>query len=77
MRTLSAVEVPSAEHAARAVRHQREILDRYDCVVWADGPSLTVSLDLQGESVNQRVAAWRRIVAEELEVLGIPVVRYE
>ncbi len=77
MRTLSSVEVGSSEDAGRAVRHLKEILFRYDGEVWAQGSTLKVSLELQGGSVAQRMAAWRRIVTEELEALGIRVVSYE
>jgi hypothetical protein len=77
VRTLSAVEVARAEDAGRAVTHLTHILFRYDCAAWAAGSTLHVSLELQGESAAQRMAAWRRIVAEELEVLGIEVVGYE
>ena len=77
VRTLSIVELARPEDARRAVMHLRDILFRYDCAAWAAGSTLHVSLKLQGESATQRMAAWRRIVAEELEVLGIEVVGYE
>jgi hypothetical protein len=34
-------------------------------------------VDLQGTSTAQRMAAWRRIVTEEMETVGISIVDYE
>jgi hypothetical protein len=77
MRTLSSVELPSAEDAERAVPHLKSMLFRYDCEVWSVGSTLKISLNLQGESATQRMAAWRRIVTEELAFLEITIKRYE
>jgi hypothetical protein len=77
VKTLSTVELASAADAGRAIAHLKLILFRYDCAAWSSGATLTVSLELQGESSAQRMAAWRRIVAEELAVVGIEVLGYE
>ena len=77
MRTLSAIELATPEDVARAVKHLREILARYDAVVWIDEMQVNVALDLQGTSAAQRMAAWRRIVTGEMEALDIRIVGYE
>jgi hypothetical protein len=77
VKTLSAIELATAEDAARAAKHLRDILARYDAVVWLDGPRVNVVVDLQGASTAQRMAAWRRIVTEEMESVGISIVDYE
>jgi hypothetical protein len=50
VKTLSAIELAIAEDAARAAKHLREILARYDCVAWVDGTRVNVAVDLQGSS---------------------------
>jgi hypothetical protein len=77
MRTLSAIELATPEEAAQAAKHLGKILARYDAVVWLDGPKVNVVVDLQGTSTAQRMAAWRRIVTEEMETVGISIVDYE
>jgi hypothetical protein len=77
VKTLSAIELANPDDAVRAAKHLREILARYDAVVWLDGPKVNVVVDLQGTSTVQRMAAWRRIVTEEMETVGISIVDCE
>jgi hypothetical protein len=78
VRTLSTIEISQPEAALQAAEHLRNVLaERFDCSAWAEGSRITVALDLGATLTSQRMAAWRRIVAEALAEIDVSVTTYE
>ncbi len=76
MKTLSTVQIAPREGLVDAIEHLTRSLSRYGCVAWGDGDRLSVTLELEGLVPTQRMSAWRRIVTETLEEIGISVQEY-
>jgi hypothetical protein len=77
VKTLNSVRLSPADRVPEAVEHLERTLDRYECAAWvkSDG-ELVVTLDLQGTSPTQRMAAWRRIVTDALREIDVSVESY-